>query len=53
MNMVVAKEKQAIINVDEVRTPIKMIFKILIKTNFIKSVSPELGIQSYGSNSTR
>lgn len=51
--MVEVEEKQAIFDVNEVRTPIKMIFYILGKINFIKVVSSEPGMQSYVLDSAR
>lgn len=41
------------VDADDIRTPMKKIFEILIRANFIETVQPEQGMQSYGSDSTK
>lgn len=44
VNMVKEEDRQSIINFKKVKTPTKVIFEVLMKTNIIKIVSPELGL---------
>lgn len=53
MNMVEEEDKQVVVDVNDVRAPIKIIFKILIKNDFIEAISPGSGMQSHGSISTK
>lgn len=46
LNMVKAEEKQTIIDVNDVRTPTKMIFEVLAKINYIETISFRPGLQS-------
>lgn len=51
MNMVEVKEKQVVVDMNDVQTPIRKIFVILIKIDFIGTVSTELKMQSHGLDS--
>lgn len=50
VNMVEAREKQVVIDVNDVRTPMKVIFEVPMKANVLKTIPPELEMQLHSSN---
>lgn len=53
VHMLKARKRQIVINIDNVRTPIKGIFEILVKIDSIKAISLEPKVQLHGSNSSK
>lgn len=50
VNMVKVEKRQTLIDVNKVRTHMKVIFEILIKTDVIKTIFPKLRMQLHGSD---
>lgn len=53
MHVLEAEERQAIMDMNDVKTTIREIFEVLSETNYIKTISPKPKVQMHGSNSIK